>query len=533
MTTKTNPTPRGKPTEPRPTGRNNFEFPSRPVYAAVLAGILLTASFPPVEMVWLVWFALVPLLMSLENRSFAAAFRLGFITGLSHYLTLIYWIVFVLGHYGNLSIPLSIGPLLLLCAYLAVYPAFFAGLTVFLPGAPFKGLLIGVLWVALEYVRSNLLTGFPWCLLGYSLFESQPLIQIADITGVYGLSFLIVIINGLLYSFLGYLRTRSVKFLKWQILTSVLALAVALGYGRYRLAIDAGPANAKHPLKVALVQANIDQSVKWNPGYQDRTMEVYAKLSRSARSFKPDLTVWPETALPFFFQDDQARAENLRALAKELESPLIFGSPGYKKETSATSYYNRAYLLTPDKRVDQYYDKVHLVPFGEYVPLKKWLFFIDRLVTAAGDFVPGKSIAPLKQDSVVAGILICFEAIFPELARNHTKAGANVLVNLTNDAWFGRTGAPYQHLSMAVFRAVENRRPLLRAANTGFTAVISPHGRIREKTALFSEDVLQATVDISRTRQTFYTRWGDVFALVASAVALLWVLTGIRRRSKS
>jgi apolipoprotein N-acyltransferase len=500
---------------------------------AVLTGILLTASFPPAGMSWLVWFALVPLLMSLENQPFAAAFRLGFITGLSHYLTLIYWIVFVLGHYGNLSIPLSIGPLLLLCAYLAVYPAFFAGLAVFLPAPPFRSLLIGALWVALEYVRTNLLTGFPWCLLGYSLFQSVHLIQLADITGVYGLSFLIVLINWLGYSCLGHLRTRSAEFLKWQILTAALALAAALGYGHFRLGGDERPTTAKHPLKVALIQANIDQSVKWNPAYQAKTMKVYAKLSRSARSFEPDLIVWPETALPFFFQNNQAFAENLRALAKELETPLIFGSPGYGKENSATKYYNRAYFITPDKQPEQYYDKVHLVPFGEYVPLKKLLFFVDRLVTAAGDFDPGKSLAPLKQDSVAAGILICFEAIFPELARGHTKTGANILVNLTNDAWFGRTSAPYQHLSMAVFRAVENRRPLLRAANTGFSAVVSPCGRIRKKSPLFSQAVLRAIVDISPARRTFYTRFGDVFALAAAGVALLWVLAGIYRRFKS
>ena len=498
---------------------------TRKVILAILSGAMLTASFPPSRLSFLAWFALVPLLISINNESFSRAFKLGFIAGTTHYLTLIYWIVVVLGRYGNLSILTSLGPFVLLCLYLALYPAFFSGITTWLRGSRFVLLFMASIWVGLEYVRAKLLTGFPWCLLGYTQYENLHLIQIADLCGVYGISFLIILSNGLLYHLFFRRHDKGNGILRWEILIILLVGGGALAYGHYSLTAGHMEKGPHRMVNTVIIQANIDQSLKWEPAHQTETMATYQRLTRAAYDFKPDLIVWPETSAPFFFQDDVVFTPKILSLARESNSVLVFGSPAYNQIHGKTKYYNRAYLITSDDQPPQYYDKVKLVPFGEYVPLKRYLFFINRLVPAAGDFEPGNRIAPLKGRQVLPGILICFEAIFPELASTQTREGANILINLTNDAWFGRTSAPYQHLSMAVFRAVENRRPMIRAANTGFSAFIGPDGRIIALSSLFEEETLKASIGISNSPLTFYARFGDLFAFSLLAVSLIKILS--------
>jgi apolipoprotein N-acyltransferase len=207
-------------------------------------------------------------------------------------------------------------------------------------------------------------------------------------------------------------------------------------------------------------------------------------------------------------------------LAKESGAILVFGSPAYKQTDGMIRYYNRAYITSGNEEHPQYYDKVHLVPFGEYVPLKKILSFINRLVPAAGDFAAGDEIVTLNLRNLSIGVLICFEAIFPEIARVQVRKGANILVNLTNDAWFGKTSAPYQHLAMAVFRCVENRRAMIRSAGTGFSAFIDAQGKIIARSSLFQEEILEACVNLSGSPLTFYARFGDLFAHLLLAVCL-------------
>ncbi|MBW2000510.1 MAG: apolipoprotein N-acyltransferase, partial [Deltaproteobacteria bacterium] len=298
-----------------------------------------------------------------------------------------------------------------------------------------------------------------------------------------------------------------------------MVLSVLL-YGHYRLSQEPPFRQRSPSLKVAVVQGNIDQSVKWDHNYQKKTMDIYTRLSLSAASFRPDLVVWPETSLPFFFQENNDLSKVVFEISKILDSDIIFGSPAYEREGNEVRYYNRVYYLPRGGNIS-FYDKVHLVPFGEYVPMKRFLPFVNRLVPAAGDFTPGRRIEPLKADLVSPGILICFEAIFPEIAREHVANGADILVNLTNDAWFGRTSAPFQHLSMAVFRAVENDRPLVRAANTGISAFIDPRGRIYAQSQLFQEAVLLAEVKRSNHGRTFYNRYGDVFVLLTLVLILI------------
>ncbi|MBW1703869.1 MAG: apolipoprotein N-acyltransferase [Deltaproteobacteria bacterium] len=512
------------------TKEKRIPLSGRDILLAVLSGFTLTASFPPGKLSFLAWFALVPLLKSLDNKSPSPAFRLGLVTGMAHYLTLLYWIVVVLGHYGNLNIVVSFVILILLCLYLALYPAIFSSLSTYLGGYRLDLIFMAGFWVGLEYIRSKILTGFPWCFLGHTQYEHLYVIQIADICGVYGLSFLIILANGIIYWLLFMQNERRSSLLKWQILIAVLMAGSTFAYGHYRLSEERSVKQSGQSVNTVIIQGNIDQSVKWDPAYQEKTMNTYLRLTRTVLDFSPGLIVWPETALPFFFQDNVKFSPRVLSLAMESRAPLIFGSPAYKRVSGMTRYYNRAYLLTPDNQPIKYYDKAHLVPFGEYVPLGRFLTFVNRLVPAAGDFDVGDKIIPLKHEGLSAGVLICFEVIFPELARAHARKGANILVNLTNDAWFGMTSAPYQHLSMAVFRSVENRLPTIRAANTGFSAFISPRGEILAQSDLFTEAVLKAPVDISESTLPLYARYGDMFALSLLFISLIKIFYCLWRR---
>jgi apolipoprotein N-acyltransferase len=500
---------------------NILAISSRKEVLAMLSGLALTASFAPIQLDWMAWFALVPLLKSLEGQPSSRTFSLGFIAGLTHYVTLLYWIIPTLQNYGYLHFSISASLLVLFCFYLALYMALFSHLVHRMKDSRFMFFLIPSLWVSLEFIRATALTGFPWCLLGHTQFNRLGLIQIADLVGVYGISFLIIFSNVLTYR-LFFCSTLPLKrHLRWEALGFMVLLLSTLLYGQYRLEESFDTPDTKKTVKVAVIQGNIDQSVKWEPAFQKKTIQTYRELSRSTSKFKPNLTVWPETAMPFFFQEDQPFTTQVNGLTSEIDSTLIFGSPAYQKGPNGIKYFNRAYLLSSNGQISGYYDKHHLVPFGEYVPLKRFLPFVRQLVQTVGNFAPGEKIEPLGLSHLSSGILICFEVIFPELARTQTRKGAEILVNLTNDAWFGKTSAPYQHLSMAVFRAVENKRPLIRAANTGFSAFITSKGKIIEMSRLFEEQVLTQEVKLSHDSLTVYTQYGDLFPFALFAISLM------------
>jgi apolipoprotein N-acyltransferase len=503
--------------------------PVEKLLLALLSGLMLTASFPPGPFYFLAWFALVPLLKSLENETPSDSLRLGFAAGLAHYLTLIYWVVIAMGHYGHLPLLVSVSILILFALYLSVYPALFAWGCALIGRSFLRSFKVAGLWVALEYVRANILTGFPWCLLGHTQYLNLEAIQIADLVGAYGTSFVIVLSSTLIY---GLVLERNLKLWKLEAPLILLTLALVLGYGYYRTSDrQASPGT----LRVAIAQGNIDQSIKWNPAYQEKTIQIYRTLTLQSRAFRPDLVVWPETAVPLFFQDGEPLARSVLLVSREVETYMIFGSPAYRRERGSLSLFNRAYLTSPSGEVLGFYDKVHLVPFGEYVPLKRFLPFVQQLVPSAGDFLPGDKVAPLKFPKAAAGVLICFESIFPELGRALTEKGATLLVNLTNDAWYGMSSAPFQHFSMAVFRAVENRRPLVRAANTGITAFILPSGEIVEQSDLFTEALLTREIPLSDSGLTLYTRYGDFFAIaltILSAVNIFFAYWYTKKQSR-
>ena len=512
---------------------NPERIPRVNLLAAVLSGLMLTASFPPGSTDWLAWIALVPLLAAMQARPPSHCFRLGFVAGLTHFLSLMYWIVVVLGSYGGLNIFLSLIVLIALCSYLALYPGVFGLLHSFLRGARLRLLLSAAAWVGLEYLRGRLLTGLPWCFLGHSQAAHIQLIQICDLVGVYGVGYLVAAVNLLVFHIVFERRTGGRRAFAVQGGVVAALIALTLGYGHLETREPAPGTAFSAPVRTAVIQGNIDQSRKWLPEHQEKTLDTYRRLSLQAAGQEPGLIVWPETAVPFFFQDPSHLSAGVLAVPEATEADLLFGSPAYEGSGRRTQYANRAYLLSAEDRRVERYDKVHLVPFGEYVPLQRFLPFVHRLVPAAGDFSPGDRVEPLDAPGYSAGVLICYEAIFPELARRQVMEGADLLVNLTNDAWFGPTSAPFQHLAMSVFRTVETRRPLVRAANTGISAFVDTRGRVTTKSGLFQEAVLLSEVRPSRIPPPLYARWGDVFPLFLLALVFVkLVIFGNRRRSR-
>lgn len=491
---------------------------------AAASGGLLALAFPRADFAWLAWVALVPLLLVMARHPF----RSGFAAGLTFFAIILYWVNIVMTTYGHLHPVLSVVAWLLLSAYLALYfaVATWAACRLREISGYSLPLTLPVLWVALEFLREFLLTGFPWASLGHALHDSDTLIQTADLFGVYGLSYLLVLANAVIAE---WLLTRRQPSRRRPVLALATALALtgcAWGYGEWRLGTDLDGRDDR--LKVSVAQGNIPQDVKWLPEFQQETIRIYRDLSLSAaRTEQPGLIIWPEAATPFYYQDANQLSAIVSGIPRETGAALLFGSPAYHRESGAIRYLNSAFLLDKEGREKGRSDKIHLVPFGEYVPLKRFLPFIDKLVVGIGDFSPG-TINPLPMNGHRLGVLVCYEAIFPELAREWVRQGSGLLVNITNDAWFGNSSAPWQHLSMVRFRAVENRVWIARAANTGISAFIAPSGRVHAATGLFAPAT--ATVEVGLgARPGLYARTGDLIPALFLAVAAVWLIQTRRR----
>jgi len=499
------------------------------ILLSLLSGILLIFSFPHFDLEFLAWFALVPLFLSVEGNGLRRSFELGVMTGLISFLGILYWIIVAVHTYGNVPLIPSGLILLLLVAYLSLFIGAFAFLTrlIQIRSGLQTVLFAPLLWVGLEYLRTFLLTGFPWAELGYSQYLNLSFIQIADVTGVYGISFVIVLVNATLFALLRQWSKRT--FPIREVIFTALILFGLFIYGYLKTEIVARQAIQNPALKIGLVQGNIDQSVKWDKSFQKETLKTYERLSSIVAEEKPDLIIWPETATPFFFQDAEEYQPMILEIPKKSNAFLLFGAPSYKVEKGKVNHYNSAYLVSPSGELVGKYDKIHLVPFGEYVPMQRFLFFIGSLGEGIGDFKPGKEIFNFSLPQGKFGVLICFEIIFPDLCRRFVKGGANFLVTITNDAWFGRTSAPYQHFSMAVFRAVENRVFVARAANTGITGFIDPTGRILREGRIFTEEAISGTIRLSN-QKTFYTLYGDIFAWLCTALSILLLVNALIKK---
>jgi apolipoprotein N-acyltransferase len=492
---------------------------------AIASGILIALAFPVFDLNFLAWVAFVPLLLSLWGKSGKESFTLGYVFGIVYFFGTLYWIYHSINYYGGVSFPASVSVVLLLCLYLGLYPALFSYLfSAMLRKTKLPALFIApVIWVVLEFLRSYAFTGFPWSSIGYSQYRFMPVIQVSDITGVYGISFLVLAVNGavadvlLLKKRLKEMPLFPVSFTYAGFVSLVLVLVVSLGYGMWRL----GQERKGHPITVSVVQGDIEQDMKWEPRYQQEVLDTYFALSKAAAASSPQLIVWPETAAPFLFGTDKGNTEKLIDFEKTLGSDLLFGSVMVKEASKdKVLLSNSAVLLDREGKTVYTYDKIHLVPFGEYVPLRSVLFFVDKLVTGIGDYMPGQEYLRAETGFGSFGTLICYEVIFPGLVRKFYTGGGDFIVNITNDAWFGKTSGPYQHFSMAVFRAVENRKPLIRAANTGISGFIDSDGRIVAKTRLFQRLALTDTVKTDSTL-TFYTKYGDLFSYLCIVLFII------------
>jgi apolipoprotein N-acyltransferase len=279
-------------------------------------------------------------------------------------------------------------------------------------------------------------------------------------------------------------------------------------------------------VRVAVAQGNIEQGKKWDPAYQAETIKIYRDLTLQTKAADPQLVVWPETAAPFFFLRDKKLSPLVADIAKQSGSYLLFGSPAFEFIPGGESFYNRAFLLSPEGNVVDYYDKAHLVPYGEYVPLRRFMPFIGKMVPMVGDFVEGAPGKVLSMPKANLGTLICFESIFPYLSRAMVANGANILINITNDAWFGKTSAPYQHLAMSVTRAVENRVAMARGANTGISALAAPDGSIIWQSELYTTAAETKALPVL-SGGSFYTHYGDLFAWSCCGLTLLGLAGGL------
>ncbi|MFW6054716.1 MAG: apolipoprotein N-acyltransferase, partial [Thermodesulfobacteriota bacterium] len=408
------------------------------------------------------------------SRSPKEAMKRGWLAGSLSYTACLYWVVVPVHYFGPLPWILALPCPVLLGAYLGLHPAVFV-VGLYLAGRRFSwfwlGLFGGLSWIILEWVRSQFLSGFPWLTLAQGFAPWPVAIQTGKFIGALGLSGLITLPG--IWCVAGF-KKKSARFATLMLITAVL------GLGLWEL--NKPVSQSGRPFQILIVQGNIEQNIKWSPEYQAKTVKTYLALSqRGLQGFDPDLVIWPETAMPFYLQEKSELKTMITRFCRENKVPLLTGAPGYESlPGGGYRLYNRAYLFNRQGEVDGVYAKQHLVPFGEYVPLPDFIPFLDKLVPGIADFSPGRKGKPLRTKKLALGILICYEIIFDDLVAERVEEKSNVLVNLSNDAWFGRTSAPKQHLHQAVLRAVEQGRPVLRATNSGISAVITPRGNIRQ-----------------------------------------------------
>ncbi len=521
--------------------------------AAVLAlttAVLLNLGMPGLEGYsgwWpLLCLCLSPLLVTVQLCPAQAA-GAGFFFGLCAYSGQLYWIVIVLGRYGGLPLWLSVPALLLLAAYMALYSALFCLLLSWLQHGAQENASPGsmafiriwappLLWTGLDALRGVLFTGFPWMDLGYGLFLKPHLLLPADLGGHHLLTFCLVLINAVCALFLNAAWLRKPL---WRGALPSLAAACALLIGlfvySFLRAVETREEIAAAPkAQIGVVQGNIEQDLKWSDDMKQATVERYLRYSAGLAAKGAALVVWPETALPFYPQDDPLAGKVAAFASADTGTRVLTGAPFYRIEDTQAGKvvhnFNGALILGPQGKVEGVYSKQHLVPFGEYIPLKKLLFFLEPLAASIGDFSAGRNRGPLFSDNLRVGVLICYESIFPVIARNTTELEANMLVNITNDAWYGRSSAPVQSLAMAVLRAVENRRALVRSANTGISAFVDPLGRISGATAIFTEAATAEDIPLMQSK-TVFTRVGHYFGLFCAFLILPLVLTGLLHNS--
>ncbi len=516
---------------------------------AVASGILLSLSFPKYGHPAFAWIALAPLLVALVHTArransgrgpIAGGFALGLTTGVIYFAGTLYWITRVMAVYGGLQRWVAVLVNAALVAYLALFPAIFAMIVSRLMLTQGSRALVAApfVWTATELGRTHLFTGFPWVLLGYSEVTVLPVAQLASVTGVFGLSALVAGVSAAVaYVAIESSGAASVSarsaFRPFAPLLLVLAIVGGVAvWGSIRMARN-DLNRGGEPVRVGLIQGNIEQRDRENPTRAPAIFQSYLTMTRKAIAEGAEIVLWPESAAPFYFEDDQADAGQVRALAREARVAILLGSDqiGWRTEKGQLvpdKYYNSAFLVRPDGTTAGYYRKMHLVPFGEYVPMKPVLFFAAPLVQAVSDFSPGDTASLLPVKGHLMSTAICYEIVYPDLVRQFVAAGSELVTTITNDAWFGRTSAPFQHFAQASMRAIEDGRYMVRSANTGISGIVDPYGRVLLETPIYEAAAVVGDARFIRER-TIYARTGDVFAY-ASVILSIGALAVSRRR---
>ncbi|MGH9457888.1 MAG: apolipoprotein N-acyltransferase [Thermoanaerobaculia bacterium] len=489
--------------------------------AALFGGALLAFAFPGAGIDLLALVALAPIVAAvLRARSWGEAFLLGAAGYFVTWLINVPWVIPVMVRYGGLPMPVGISLYVLLALVVAMYGGLFAFLVWRyrrLP-PPAIWILVPAAWAAVEFLRTFLLTGFPWNLLAVALIDTPPLVILARVIGPYGVAFLAMIPATLL----GWIAaTPGVPKRKATAGVAAVAL-VAAWLGAGALILSRIDPSAGEPLDAAMLQPNITLEMRWDLRSAIRIYELMMEMSREAAAERPGVVIWPESTVPLTFAVSPFYRESVEDFSLESGADVILGSIA-EDAADPTQLWNAAYLVT-EGEVKGRYDKVRLVPFGEYVPLRELLFFADELVRAVGDFQFGSSERPLV-GRFAYGPAICYEIVFPQIATTQVRNGATVLVTITNDAWFGETAAPRQHLDAARLRAIETDRWLLRAATTGISAAVDPAGRIVASLPVGERGIVRAHAS-ARQSTTPYVRFGDWFGWAAAIAAALAAVIG-------
>ncbi len=498
---------------------------ARRLVVAAVAGFAMHLAFPRPGWDLLGWVALAPVLaLAVTAGTPRRALLEGWVAGLAFFLPLMRWLTHTMTTFSQITMPVAVLVLLALAGYLALFWGGVAWGLAWLRGRLGAGVLwlAPGLWVAGELARTYLLSGFPWGLLGYVPSRRLLVIQIAAWTGVYGVSALLVLVNTAL--------AWTAVERRWRAAAAALSLAGAAVAGTLLVGhAHLAPVDAP-TMPIAVVQGNIPQAVKWDAGFKAETLRIYGELTRAAAPGSR-LVVWPEAAVPAYVRFEPAALRWLTDLAAGVRVPLLVGAPDAETDGRRVRYLNSAFLVE-SSGVRARYDKIHLVPFGEYVPLKRLLFFVEAIAAEIGDFTPGRQVTILPLEGTPFGTVICYEVIFPGLFRRFVAEGASFMTNITNDAWFGDSGGPLQHLAMVPLRAVENRIAIVRAANTGVSAFVLPSGAIQSTLPLGVRGTLRGEVPLRRG-YTFYARFGDVFAYACAAMSGAALVGGLAAGRRS
>ena len=507
--------------------------PSFDYALASASGVLLALSFPKFGHPAVGWIALTPLLVALCAKPRAASpglrssFALGLTTGVVYFTGTLYWITRVMAMYGSLQWWVAVLINALLIAYLSLFPAIFALIVRRIVVVHGSAALMAapLVWITTELGRTYVLTGFPWVLLGYSQAPVLPIAQFASLFGVYGVSLLVAAVSAAL----------AIAAVGRRLLPLGIVLAVVVGvamWGSRRVARSEWTQTGD-PVHVGLIQGNVDQGEKWDPARASAIFQDYLRMTREAIAEGAQFVLWPESSTPFFFEEDRPGAEMVRATARNARITILLGSDqiDWRMEGAsriADKYYNSAFVVRPDGTTAGSYRKMHLVPFGEYVPLKELLFFAGPLVEAVGPFSAGGDPTLLPVNGHPISVAICYEVVYPNLIRQFVVRGSELLTTITNDAWFGNTSAPYQHFAQASMRAIEEGRYLVRSANTGISGIVDPYGRVLARSRIFEPAVLVGDARFLRD-STFYVRHGDIVAYASAVMTLVLVVYSGRR----